>query len=185
MTILIPMTEESFNHYGESFMLRSYAKKNIETGRWPDDGYADERATIEFRYLLPDKLSTPNNYLFDIKEDYDGATVGFIWLVVEVVDNFRTAFVYGIEVEEKFRRQGHASTALSLIENFVINDLQLPKIGLHVFDNNHGARALYKKMGYKAASHNLYKDAEFIPKEQLPKHKGLTSELCLSYPVKN
>ena len=155
MTILVPMSSTIYEQYLDA-AVRAYADENVESGRWSADG-ALERSRDDFSKSLPEGLNTPDNYLFEIKSDEKGPTVGFIWFAVVERHGLKSAFVYDVEVKPEFRRQGHARAAFEALEPLV-TELGLSSIGLHVFAHNPGAQALYDELGYKVTSINMLKN---------------------------
>ncbi len=148
------MNQEAFSHYLE-IAIPSYAKENIESGRW-DESEALERSKQAHESLLPEREETKNNYLFNIIELQSQGSVGHIWVKVE--DNIRTksAFIYDIEIYENHRRKGYAKSALGCIEK-VISDLGASSLRLHVFKHNSAAINLYNSIGYQTVSYNMQK----------------------------
>ena len=144
MTTLIPMRPENYGPYVEAAII-SYANDNVAAGRWLEAG-ALERPRADFERLLPQGLATPDHFLYEILAD-DGRTVGFAWLAIECKHGAVSAFVYDIEIIPEARRQGHASRAMKVLESNAA-DAGAAAIGLNVFANNHGAQALYQKLGY-------------------------------------
>lgn len=154
MTTLVPMRQEVFTAYRDA-AIAGYAKDNVASGRWPAEG-ALARSRADFEESLPQGLATPDNFLFEIKGEPDGPTVGFIWFAVVEKNGIRSAFVYDVEVRPEFRRQGHARAAFKAIEPLV-RGLGLCSIGLHVFGHNPGAQALYSSLGYGVTGTNMLK----------------------------
>ena len=154
MSVLIPMSAETFVHY-QAAAVAGYAKENVDSGRWPKDG-AIERSQADFAASLPQGLSTPDNYLFEITAGNDGECVGYIWFAVVEKNGLRSAFVYDVEIKPEFRRKGHAEAAFNALEPLVLK-LGLLSIGLHVFSQNTGAQSLYRKLGYGVTSVNMLK----------------------------
>ena len=154
MTTLIPMSAEKFVHY-QVAAVAGYAEDNVASGRWPEEG-AIERSQADFAASLPQGLQTPDNYLFEIRRGGDGPEVGYIWFAVVEKNGLQSAFVYDVEIKPEFRRQGHAAAAFAALEPLV-RKLGLSSIGLHVFSQNAGAQALYRKLGYGVTSLNMLK----------------------------
>ena len=154
MTTLIPMSAETFDHY-QVAAVAGYAEDNVASGRWPEEG-AIARSQADFAESLPHGLQTPDNYLFEISAGDDGVCVGYIWFAVVEKNGLRSAFVYDVEIKPEFRRLGHAEAAFDLLEPLV-RKLGLSSIGLHVFSQNTGAQALYRKLGYGVTSLNMLK----------------------------
>lgn len=154
MTTIIPMKSEAFTVYMNA-AVAGYAEDNVASGRWPAEG-ALARSRADFEDSLPQGLATPDNFLFEIKSEFEGPTVGYIWFAVVEKNGIRSAFVYDVEVRPEFRRRGHARAAFKAIEPLA-RDLGLSAIGLHVFSHNAGAQALYSSLGYAITGTNMLK----------------------------
>ncbi len=148
------MTDIAFSEYLEK-AIPDYARDNIESGRWAEQG-AIERSREDHKRLLPEGIKTPNNHLFEIISVDQECAVGVLWLAVEDKYGIKTAFIYDIEVKEEYRRKGYARSALLELENFASN-LSIDSIGLHVFRQNSSAQALYNSLGYNVVSSNMVK----------------------------
>lgn len=150
-TSLIKMTEAVFNEYCQA-AIASYAKENIDAGRWKEEG-AIERSREDHDRLLPEGIKTKNNHLFEIKENNHGQVVGHIWIAIDEQLNPKSAFIYDIEIYKAFRRKGLAKSVLKNAEDFVMKS-DIYSIGLHVFNHNEAAKALYSELGYSTVSDN-------------------------------
>jgi ribosomal protein S18 acetylase RimI-like enzyme len=159
-TVLIPMRRSEFDVYREA-SIYVYAEENIAAGRWPVEG-ALERSRLDYATLLPQGLSTPDNFLFEIHnstandEASPGIRIGYLWLAIVEQHGVRGGYVYDLEISAEYRRQGHAEAAVRAME-LLARDMGLPSIGLHVFANNSGAQTLYAKLGYDVTGHNMIK----------------------------
>jgi ribosomal protein S18 acetylase RimI-like enzyme len=151
------MTAAVFGPYLET-AVSNYARDNVESGRWPEKG-ALARSRADFDSLLPQGPKTPNNYLFEIKSAETGPTIGFLWSAAVAKGGLRSAFVYDIEIEPEYRRQGHAKAAFAALEQRV-RELGLSRIGLHVFGRNPDAQALYASLGYRVTGINMLKNLD-------------------------
>jgi ribosomal protein S18 acetylase RimI-like enzyme len=154
MTILTPMSRFAYESYREA-SARGYADDNVAAGRWPEEG-ALQRSYDSFDELLPQGTDTPDNYLFDIRDEAANAIVGVLWFAVVEKKGIKSAFVYDIEIWPEFRRQGHARRAFVALEALVA-ELGLTDIGLHVFGHNVGAQTLYRSLGYGITGINMLK----------------------------
>lgn len=154
MSVLVPMSAEAFDLYVEA-ATTGYADEMVESGRWPEEG-ALERSRADFRESLPQGLDTPDNHFFEIRDPDTGVRVGFVCFSIRDHGGFRSAFVFDLEVEPEFRRQGHATAALRELERLV-RDLGLSDIALHVFRRNTGAQQLYRNLGYDVTGLNMLK----------------------------
>jgi ribosomal protein S18 acetylase RimI-like enzyme len=150
-TSLIKMTEATFKNYLK-IAISSYAKENIDAGRWKEEG-AIERSREDHDRLLPEGIKTKNNHLFEIKENSHGQIVGHLWLAIDEQLNQKSAFIYDIEIYEAFRRKGFAKSVLRNAEAFVMTS-GIYSIGLHVFNHNEAAKALYSALDYNTVDEN-------------------------------
>jgi ribosomal protein S18 acetylase RimI-like enzyme len=146
------MPQESFNAYRLA-SARGYADDNIASGRWPVEA-AFERAIEDFDLSLPQGLSTPNNYIYEINDVELEETVGVMWFAVIEKNGIRSAFVYDVEVAAAHQRKGHARRAFKLLES-IVQGMGMQSIGLHVFNQNAGALALYRSLEYEVTSVNM------------------------------
>lgn len=151
---LISMDEADFHAYKNRSIVE-YAQEHIRTGRWsPEEGM--QKAEQQYRELLPEGLSSPNNYLFTIQKRITGEKVGILWFAIQKRGGKSSAFVYDVWIEEQFRRRSYGEQAFLALEEQV-RALGIDTIGLHVFGHNHAARALYEKLGYVATNINMVK----------------------------
>ena len=143
--LLVPMAEPEFEAYLQP-AIRNYANEKTKSGIWkPED--AQQRSEREFQRFLPLGLATPNTFFYTIRLTESGENVGMIWVSAEERGGRKMAFVYDFIVAEEHRRHGYGEQAFRELET-KMREVGLLKIGLHVFGFNHGARALYTKLGY-------------------------------------
>ncbi|OBT13285.1 GCN5 family acetyltransferase [Vibrio sp. UCD-FRSSP16_10] len=154
------MNREAFSEYLK-IAIPSYAKANIDSGRW-DESEALERSEKAHETLLPDGERTKNHYLFNITENNSQNRVGHIWVKIEDNCHTKSAFIYDIEIYEAHRRNGYAKSAFECIEKRVA-ELGATSLGLHVFKQNAAAIALYSSIGYQIISHNMQKPIVIAP----------------------
>ena len=154
MTVLVPMSPECYRTFREA-AIAAYAEDNIAAGRWRRET-ALEQSHASFESLLPQGLATPDNYLFEIKANPGGPTVGSLWFATQTSNGIRSAYVYDVEINAASRREGHATRAFQALEP-IVRALGISSIGLHVFANNHGAQALYARLGYGVTGVNMVK----------------------------
>jgi ribosomal protein S18 acetylase RimI-like enzyme len=148
------MSEEGFAIFIET-SVTGYADDNVAAGRWTADE-AMGLARAEFVRLLPQGLATPNNRLYEIRDQEGDRTVGFLWFATMVRGNARVAYVYQLEVHPEFRRRGHARAAFQAMES-IAAAMGLSSIGLHVFGHAAEAQALYGSLGYQVTGINMQK----------------------------
>lgn len=154
MKTLSPMSSEAYEQYLKDAII-SYAESNVSSGRWPKEGSV-ERSKAAYAELLPLGTGTPDNHLFEIKAGSGAQTVGMLWFAITNRNGTRSAFVYDVYIDPKFRKKGHATRAFKALEQLV-REHDVSNIGLHVFSFNRGARALYEKLGYTATGINMIK----------------------------
>jgi ribosomal protein S18 acetylase RimI-like enzyme len=148
------MGEEVFAAFVET-SVTGYANDNVAAGRWTVDEALD-LSRAEFARLLPQGLATPNNHLYEIRDDTGDRTVGFLWFATLFRGNTKAAYVYQLEVHPEFRRRGHARAAFEAMEAIVVT-MGLATIGLHVFGHAPGAQALYSSLGYQVTGISMQK----------------------------
>lgn len=152
---LVPMAQDDFEKY-RAYAIPNYAQEKVRAGNWQSEE-ALHLAESDYNKLLPDGLSSPHNYLYNIVTEPDELTVGMLWLAANPKDPDRNAFIYDFLIYETYRRHGYASQALLAVEEKV-RALGLEKILLHVFGHNYSALALYQKMGYVITNIHMSKD---------------------------
>jgi ribosomal protein S18 acetylase RimI-like enzyme len=153
-TELKPMSEETFAWY-KTRSSPNYARDKVASGEWEEEDALD-KARQMFDDLLPEGLETPDNYLFEIVDEWDDVTVGMLWFKIEERGGDRIAYVCDIFVKPEHQRKGHASRAFRALENKV-TDYGVSGIGLNVFGNNVQAYRLYERLGYQPLNIFLWK----------------------------
>jgi len=149
------MLENEFSTYLEK-TIPGYARENIRAGYWSEEeGLQKSRESLE--RLLPDGVSTKNQYLYKIQDVEMGQNIGIIWLNTRLDSPKPTGFIYDIEIDEEFRGKGYGKQAMLALEEKA-RELGLASIALHVFAHNTTAVGLYEKIGYKTRSMNMTKD---------------------------
>ena len=154
MTTLVSMGEEAFAAFVAT-SVAGYAADNVAAGRWTADEALD-LSRAEFARLLPQGRATPDNHLYEIRDDTCDRTVGYLWFATFSRGSGKTAYVFQIEVHPEFRRLGHARAAFEAMESLALA-MGLSSIGLHVFGHAPGAQALYSSLGYKVTGINMQK----------------------------
>jgi ribosomal protein S18 acetylase RimI-like enzyme len=153
MPVLRPMAQAEYAEWLKA-TIPAYAADKVASGQWSEDESLN-RSTKEHEELLPQGLTTPDNFLYTI-EDSDGTPVGVLWFAVKSRFNSRVAYVYDVEIQPHQRRKGHAYQAFCALEQEV-RRLGLSGIALHVFGHNTDAQALYTKLGFRPTNINLFK----------------------------
>lgn len=149
---LRPMSASRFEQFLET-EVEGYAVAVMEaTGA----SYESCRANAEAQtaQLLPDGLSSPNAWLFEVLNDHD-ESIGALWLGVRR-DREDVAYVYDIVIDEPWRGQGYGRATMLAAEDFA-RTLGKAEIGLNVFGSNHAARQLYESLGYAVTAVQMAK----------------------------
>ena len=146
---LVEMDERAFREY-TAHLVHDYAADKVEAGVWSADE-AEDRAAKEIDGLLPDGTLTRDHYLYSVRDESVPAEVGILWISPRDSGTGRTLWIYDVIVHDGFRRRGYASRILHLVEDKA-RELGAGRVELHVFGHNHGARALYAKLGYTETS---------------------------------
>ena len=116
------------------------------------------RAKVErdFAAIREHGAQTDDETVFVVERASDGAPVGMVWLACEEQDGQRTAFIYDIRIEPAHRRSGFGRATLDAVEAWG-RERGAERVGLHVFGDNAGARALYAEAGFIETSIRMIK----------------------------
>lgn len=149
---LRPMSAPRFEQFVET-ELEAFA---IATMQATGASYEACRAESERQtaVLLPDGLTSPNAWLFEVLDDHD-ESIGVLWLGVRR-DREDVAYVYDIVIDEPWRGQGYGRATMLAAEAFA-RELGKSEIGLNVFGSNHAARQLYESLGYAVTAVQMAK----------------------------
>lgn len=151
---LVPMAQSAFEAYLEG-AIQEYAREHAKSGTWTEaDSLAESRT--EFTALLPNGVSSRDQFLFSIIDETTKANVGMIWFAVKSGPRGKYAFIYDFNVFPEFQGKGYGAAALRALEEQVKKQ-NLSEIELHVFGHNHTARALYNKLGYAETNIRMVK----------------------------
>jgi RimJ/RimL family protein N-acetyltransferase len=146
---LVEMDETPFRQYIKH-LVRDYAADKVRSGVW-SKAESEDKAARELDGLLPDGTATRGHYLYVVRDESIPAEVGMVWISPRDSGAGRSLWIYDVIVHDRFRRRGYASRILHLVEDRA-RELDAAKVELHVFGHNHGARALYEKLGYTPTS---------------------------------
>lgn len=139
------MTDQEYAAFVER-SVREYADGQIRSGAW-DEESAARLSREKFESLVPDGILTDKHFFCTIRDAVTDARVGDLWFAVERRENRPIAYVYEISIDEAHRRRGYAKAAFRALEEKA-RLRGLVAIGLHVFGDNEGARALYRSLGF-------------------------------------
>lgn len=155
MIQLVPMNKDQY----KAFMALSTPDQmqgHVREGRWrAEEAEASMAKLIE--QFLPEGLATPNHFFFAIEEEGSGATAGGLWYMLAEEDGRRQFFVVDIQIYEPYRRRGYGEQAFKAMEDKA-QEFGVTTIALHLFADNHPARAMYQKLGYAGTETSMAKD---------------------------
>ncbi len=151
---LVELEDAAYRAYREH-LVRDYAADKVRAGAW-SPAEAENRAANEVDGLLPEGPATHDHFLYSVRDDVIRAEVGTVWFALRDSGVGRSVWIYDIVINENFRRKGYASRTLEHVEHEA-GALGARSVELHVFGHNHGAQALYEKMGYNVTSITMAK----------------------------
>ena len=157
MTIqLVPLTEDDFTWYRENLAV-AYAQEQVASGKW-DQSTALQQAKDNIAHSLPDGLATQDNFLYLVMAEGNPDAVGQLWVNIRPgIDP--SAFIMDIEIYTPYQRKGYAQQTLLALEA-MLKTMGIFKIGLNVHVMNHGAKALYEKIGFFITGYSMLKRLE-------------------------
>jgi ribosomal protein S18 acetylase RimI-like enzyme len=151
---LVELGDSPYHDYRKD-LVRHYAADKVRAGAW-SQAEAEGRAARDVDGLLPEGPATQGHFLHSVRDDSTDVEVGIVWFALRDSGVGRSVWIYDIIIHENFRRRGYASRTLELVE-VRARALGAGSVELHVFGHNHGARALYEKMGYNETSITMAK----------------------------
>ena len=151
MITLRPMKAAEFSGYRDYFVVDYAIEIEANYGYSPEKSRAV--AAKELEDDLPQTVLTPENTLLCIEKGDDGL-IGYLWY--KLFDNGQTAFIYDFIIFEDFRGQGYGKTAVSLLEQQLLQ-MGVAQIKLRVAFDNDRALGLYKKLDFNITGYNMVK----------------------------
>jgi ribosomal protein S18 acetylase RimI-like enzyme len=141
-TRLVPMAAERL----PAWLGRTnaeYVASRMTAGETREQAEANAKRSNDTWF--PDGVPLAAHRVWDVVDDAD-AVVGYLWIGPFEVggDDW---WVFNVEIDEAFRRRGHARRALELGQAFAAEH-GARSIGLNVFGFNEGAQRLYRSLGY-------------------------------------
>jgi RimJ/RimL family protein N-acetyltransferase len=154
MIRLVPMTRAEFDRYLER-AVPSYAEAHIKAGDCdPEEALALAKA--DYDSLLPQGLATPRHHLFSIRGDASGEPLGILWFEAREKRGRRSAYIFDFEIDAAHRGKGYGAATLRALDELAAS-MGIGRISLNVMGWNHGARALYERMGFHVAGIGMTK----------------------------
>jgi GNAT superfamily N-acetyltransferase len=154
MIHLVPMLEDQYLAFME-LSARDQMEGHIREGRWRADEAEVNMARLVAQFL-PQGLATPGHLFWVIEEAGTGAQVGALWVALAQEAEARQFFVMDIQIYEPYRRLGYGTQAFQAMEEKA-REMGVTSIALHVFADNHSARAMYRKLGYTGTDTEMAK----------------------------
>ena len=153
---LRPLRDDEFDAY-VAHGQAEYARGMIDQAGVPPEA-AEAKAERDWTTLLHQRLESPGQFLFAVEDAASDERVGDLWYAERDNDvGEKAAFVYSIEIFERFRGRGLGRQAMLLIEEEA-RSRGLAQISLNVFGGNDVARALYRSLGYADVAVFMGKD---------------------------
>lgn len=154
MIQLVPMNEDHF----EAFMQlseRDQMEGHVREGRWrAEDAQVNmDRLKAQF---LPEGMATPGHCFWTIEDADSGVPVGGLWVALAEEGETRQFFVMDVQIFEPYRRRGYGTEAFLAMEEKA-RAMDVSTIALHVFEENHPARAMYQKLSYTGTDTQMAK----------------------------
>jgi len=140
---LEPMNQAQFVGFMEA-VFPSYVAERAAADHVSQE-MAGQYARVQLARLLPDGHLTVGHRFLRVLSTDSGQGVGDVWFWIDSEN--KQAFLYYIAVLPEHRRRGFASAALVAIEE-VVRAAGCISLGLNVFSSNHGAIALYRRLGF-------------------------------------
>ncbi|HET9651179.1 MAG TPA: GNAT family N-acetyltransferase [Usitatibacter sp.] len=154
MIILQPMTQAQFEGYLER-AVPEYAQAHVEAGDCDPDT-ALERARADYVSLLPAGLKSENHFLYAIHAPGEAAPIGMVWFELREQDGGKSAFIWDFRIDEPQRGKGYGKDTLMRIDER-LRALGARYVSLNVLGQNHRARALYEKHGFRVVGIGMRK----------------------------
>ncbi len=145
MACLDPMTPDEHRAFLE-WIVPEYANDHVRAGRWRSSD-ALERSRPEFDQLVPQGVGTADHFLRTVHAEQTGVRVGEVWYALRKLEGWPTVFVRWIGILREHCRKGYAAQTFREIES-AAKRLGAERVGLHVFGDNDGAIAFYRRLGY-------------------------------------
>jgi RimJ/RimL family protein N-acetyltransferase len=103
------------------------------------------------------------SFRFVCRKKKDGVLVGV--LRIDHFDNLNKSAMIGLDVSERFRRQGFAIEIYQYFIQFFFSKLNFHRLYLNTLENNYAARKLYDKLGFTIEgrfNQAIIRDNQFI-----------------------
>lgn len=117
--------------------------------------FKDENVLLGFPMKTPAEVEDSANFWIDMGTKGGGITceihqevAGMCVLYIPLFKKLAKAALFSLVVGQKFRKQGVGTRLIQAVEEMGKNKYDLSIVHLEVYEENYGAIALYKKLGY-------------------------------------
>ncbi|MFP4975428.1 GNAT family N-acetyltransferase [Paenibacillus sp. CN-4] len=155
MIKLMKMDESTFQFFINQ-STRDFAEEKVKSGSW-DAEQALKASKEAMAGFLPRGLHTDGAFLYSAVETETDTHVGYIWFNVTEGRSGREAFIYDLYIYEPFQGKGYGTQVMQALDEEA-RQMEIRRIGLHVFGQNNRAFELYKKMGYAVTDITMSKE---------------------------
>ena len=154
MISLEPMTQAQFERYLE-MAVPEYAQAHLAAGDCDPDR-ALEMARADYVALLPAGLKSDDQHLFSIRVAGKPAPIGMVWFELRESAGRKSAFIYDFRIDESQRGKGFGRSTLARVDE-QLKSMGARSVALNVLGDNHRARALYEKHGFRVTGIGMRK----------------------------
>lgn len=170
MLTLVDMDQEEYQAYIKE-SLEEFRRQLLLTGDRTEQE-AEETANKQVLTILPDGNKTRDHFFFNVVDDIEKSKIGILWLaIIHDDEEIPAIFIYDIMINADLRGKGYGKKTMTLVEAFAL-DRKINKICLHVFEHNHAAFKLYKKVGYKIVKEHKDKEGKRTLSYRMEKEVG-------------
>jgi mycothiol synthase len=92
----------------------------------------------------------------------DGAEVGWIWVSLPGPAMPEQAWISDVEVDAAHRGKGYGGAIITAVEAELVRR-GVPRLGLNVFGDNHTARRLYERLGFRVTAEQRSRELAEVP----------------------
>lgn len=136
-------------------MWENYINERRDAGE--DSSSLRQEVAAQHERLFPGgTLADDQHVMTIIAGDHE---IGTIWLGRPLTGLTDSWFIFVIEIDRAFRRQGYGRAAMATAEGWALAN-GAKRLALNVFAANEAARSLYESLGYQVFSTSMFKNVE-------------------------
>lgn len=139
--------------------VRNLHNEDSTLSQLTDNSFVTERMQEEWFNALS---SSNKSFRFVCRQKIDGSLVGVFR--IDNFDNLNKSAMIGLDVAERFRRQGFANEIYECFIEIFFNKLHFHRLYLNTLESNIPAKNLYEKLGFKVEgrlNQSIIRDNEF------------------------